>query len=130
MELAFKYTVFSIASTFVNIFIQYTTFLFYEGPFNLYIAMFLGTLSGLFLKYFLDKKYIFFHKSKNKKDNSKKFILYSFMGLSTTSIFWGFEILFNIMFDSKFAKYIGAILGLSIGYYIKYFLDKKFVFRV
>ncbi len=91
--------------------------------------MFFGTLAGLILKYILDKKYIFYHKPKNKKDDGKKFALYSLMGVFTTFIFWGFEIGFDFAFHSEIAKYIGAILGLSIGYVVKYFLDKKFVFK-
>jgi putative flippase GtrA len=77
----------------------------------------------------LDKKYIFFHKPKSKKDDGKKFFLYSLMGVFTTFIFWGFEIGFDYMFESQNAKYIGAVIGLGIGYIVKYFLDKKFVFK-
>ena len=88
----------------------------------------LGTLSGLVCKYILDKKYIFYDISNTKKDNAKKFILYSFMGVVTTFVFWGFELGFNYVFDFEFAKYLGAIIGLAIGYITKYFLDKKYVF--
>lgn len=51
------------------------------------------------------------------------------MGVFTTFIFWGFEIGFDLIFKTEMAKYIGAVFGLSIGYIIKYFLDKKFVFK-
>lgn len=129
MKLAFKYILFAIASTIVNLLFQYLSFFFYSGFLNLYIAMFVGTLAGLILKYILDKKYIFYHKPKNKKDDGKKFFLYSLMGVFTTFIFWGFEIGFDFIFDSEYAKYIGAVIGLSIGYALKYFLDKKFVFK-
>ncbi|QEH07273.1 hypothetical protein SMN_2517 [Sulfurospirillum multivorans] len=91
--------------------------------------MFLGTFAGLLSKYILDKRYIFYHKPKNKKDDGKKFVLYSLMGVCTTFIFWGFEMGFYIVFKYENAKYFGAVLGLSIGYMIKYFLDKKFVFK-
>ncbi|MDD2888675.1 MAG: GtrA family protein [Aliarcobacter sp.] len=129
MNMVFKYVNFAIASTLVNLLFQYISFYFYDGFLSLYIAMFFGTLSGLILKYVLDKKYIFYHKPKNKKDDGKKFLLYSLMGLFTTFIFWGFEIGFDFVFGNEKAKYIGAILGLSIGYVVKYFLDKKFVFK-
>ena len=66
---------------------------------------------------------------KDTKEDSQKFILFSIMGVFTTVIFWGFEIGFDYIFDSEIAKYIGAVIGLSIGYIIKYFLDKKFVFK-
>ena len=92
------------------------------------MAMFIGTLAGLIVKYVLDKKFIFYHEIKDKKDDAKKFALYSLMGVFTTIIFWGIEIAFNYFSQEPNAKYIGAIIGLSIGYVIKYFLDKKFVF--
>lgn len=90
--------------------------------------MFLGTLAGLGSKYILDKKFIFYHTPKDKKDDAKKFALYSLMGVFTTIIFWGTEITFDLLFQDPNSKYLGAIIGLSIGYIIKYYLDKKYVF--
>ena len=127
--IVFRYALFALISTIVNILFQYISFLVYEGFLSLYVAMFIGTVAGLVLKYILDKKYIFFHKPKSKKDDGKKFFLYSLMGVFTTLIFWGFEIGFDAIFESQNAKYIGAVIGLSIGYVVKYFLDKKFVFK-
>jgi putative flippase GtrA len=132
-NLVFKYTVFAVISTVINIGIQSLSFYFYseEQFLSLYIAMFFGTLSGLIFKYIVDKKYIFYHKTENIKDDGYKFILYSLMGVFTTFIFWGFEIAFDYFFsdENQNAKYLGALIGLSIGYIIKYFLDKKFVFK-
>ena len=127
--IALRYAIFALLSTIVNIAFQYLSFLIYEGFLSLYLAMFVGTLAGLVLKYILDKKYIFFHTPKSKKDDRKKFMLYSLMGVFTTFIFWGFEIVFDHIYESQNAKYVGAIIGLSIGYVVKYFLDKKFVFK-
>jgi len=127
--IAIRYIVFAIISTIVNLLFQYLSFEIYDGFLALYLAMFLGTLAGLVLKYILDKKYIFFHTPKSKKDDGKKFLLYSLMGLFTTFIFWGFEIGFDYLFQDENAKYLGAVIGLSIGYIVKYNLDKKFVFK-
>ena len=127
--LAVRYIFFAIASTLVNLAFQYISFLLYTGAFSLYVAMFFGTLAGLVLKYILDKKYIFFHTPANAKDDGKKFMLYSIMGVFTTFIFWGFEIAFDLLLSDENAKYAGAVLGLSIGYVVKYQLDKKFVFK-
>lgn len=126
--LAVKYAVFAGISTLFNLLFQYISFLAYAGFGALYVAMFFGTLAGLVAKYILDKKYIFYHTPVNKKDDAKKFVLYSFMGVFTTIIFWGTEITFHAVFESENAKYAGAVIGLGIGYVIKYFLDKKFVF--
>jgi len=127
--IAIKYIFFSAISTIFNLFFQYISFLIYMDSFSLYIAMFVGTLAGLISKYFLDKKYIFYHTTNNKSENAKTFMLYALMGLFTTIVFWGIEIGFDTIFEHEYAKYIGATIGLSIGYIIKYFLDKKYVFK-
>ncbi len=125
---AFKYIIFAGISTLFNLSFQYLSFLFYSNFDALYVAMFIGTLAGLVVKYVLDKKFIFYHEVKDKKDDAKKFALYSLMGVFTTIIFWGTEIAFDALSQDPNAKYLGAVIGLSIGYVIKYFLDKKFVF--
>jgi len=126
--IAFKYTLFALISTFFNLLFQYLSFGVYNGFGSLYVAMFLGTLAGLVVKYILDKKFIFYHTPKDKKDDARKFALYSLMGVFTTIIFWGTEIAFDALSQDPNAKYLGAVIGLSIGYVIKYFLDKKYVF--
>ena len=126
--IAIKYVLFALISTLFNLLFQYLSFLGYRGFAALYLAMFLGTLAGLVVKYVLDKKFIFYHEVKDKKDDAKKFALYSLMGVFTTIIFWGTEIAFDALSEDPNAKYLGAVIGLSIGYIIKYFLDKKFVF--
>ena len=125
---AIKYSIFAVISTLFNLLFQYLSFLFYSDLGALYVAMFLGTLAGLIVKCVLDKKFIFYHEVKDKKDDAKKFALYSLMGVFTTIIFWGTEIAFDALSQDPNAKYLGAVIGLSIGYVIKYFLDKKFVF--
>ncbi len=126
--LVIKYSIFAVISTLFNLLFQYFSFLVYSGFGSLYVAMFFGTLAGLVAKYILDKKFIFYHTPKDKKDDAKKFALYSLMGVFTTIIFWGTEIAFDTLYEDPNAKYLGAVIGLSIGYVIKYFLDKKFVF--
>tara|TARA_B100000959_G_C14500691_1_gene427069 strand:- start:11 stop:418 length:408 start_codon:yes stop_codon:yes gene_type:complete len=126
--LAIKYAIFAVISIFFNLLFQYLSFLIYSDFGELYVAMFFGTLSGLVVKYILDKKFIFYHTPTDKKDNVKKFTLYSLMGVFTTIIFWGTEIAFDTLFQDPNAKYLGAVIGLSIGYIVKYFLDKKYVF--
>jgi len=126
--IAIKYTIFAVISTLFNLLFQYFSFLVYTGFGSLYVAMLLGTLAGLMVKYTLDKKFIFYRTLTDKKDNTKKFALYSLTGIFTTIIFWGTEIAFDILSQDTKAKYLGAFIGLSIGYVIKYFLDKKYVF--
>lgn len=129
LNIAIKYAVFAAMATCINLLGQYVSLLVYSSLFSLYLAMCVGTLTGLLSKYILDKKYIFYHQTKSKTDDGKKFLLYSFTGIFTTLIFWGTEIAFDIMFTTPAAKYIGAIIGLSIGYVCKYLLDSQFIFR-
>lgn len=126
--LAFKYSIFAAISTLVNLIFQWLSFSTYHGVGALYVAMFIGTLAGLVAKYVLDKKWIFYHIPKDRKDDAQKFILYSFMGVFTTTIFWGTEMMFYYLIPNTNAKYVGAVIGLTIGYILKYFLDKKYVF--
>jgi putative flippase GtrA len=126
--ISIRYTIFAAISILFNLLLQYFSFLVYTGFGSLYIAMFFGTLAGLIIKYILDKKFIFYHIPLDKKDDAKKFGLYSLMGVFTTVIFWGAEIAFDTLSQDPNAKYLGAVIGLGVGYIIKYFLDKKYVF--
>ena len=90
----------------------------------------MGTGFGLVVKYILDKKYIFQYKTKNFRHNRQIFFLYTSMGLLTTFIFWGFEFGFHYIFETKEMRYLGGILGLIIGYICKYYLDKRYVFKM
>jgi putative flippase GtrA len=123
-----KYITFAAISILVNLIFQYFCFALYSGIGSLYFAMFLGTLAGLVTKYILDKKWIFYHAPKDPKDDARKFIIYSLMGVFTTIIFWGTEMAFFYLLPHANAKYIGALIGLTIGYILKYYLDKTYVF--
>jgi putative flippase GtrA len=128
MTLVVKYTFFAIIATAANILCQDAVNRLYHGQYDLYPSMFLGTLVGLVVKYLLDKKYIFFFKSKNLFQDGQKFFLYASMGVITTFIFWWVEVVFDYTFKTIPMRYIGAVIGLSIGYWMKYQLDKRFVF--
>ncbi len=129
MKTAIRYTLFAVIATLINLLAQYGSFAFYSGFLDLYVAMAVGTLAGLVAKYVLDKKFIFYHTCETKKEDARKFFLYSLMGVVTTLIFWGFEIAFDALFSGEGAKYAGAVIGLAIGYVVKYYLDKRYVFK-
>ena len=124
-----KYIIFASISTLLNILSQFITLQIYKGFLSLYIAIFVGTLVGLITKYILDKKFIFYFKPLDKKKDLITFFTYTFTGIFTTLLFWAVEISFEVIFGGQVAKDIGARIGLSIGYFIKYHLDKKFVFK-
>ena len=128
MGLALRYGFFALIATAVNIACQWVWLAVCGWSYSLYIAMALGTLGGLIVKYVLDKKYIFCYRVKSHADNLGRFVLYSVMGVITTLVFWGFELSFNSLFPGENAKFVGAVAGLGIGYAVKYRLDKRFVF--
>lgn len=127
--LVIKYLLFACIATIVNLSTQYPFFKLFKGFWVLYLAMLVGTLGGLATKYWLDKRWIFYYQPTSKSDDLSKFGLYSLMGVLTTTIFWGSEILFFHYVDLPNAQLWGGALGLLIGYVTKYLLDKKFVFN-
>ena len=127
-KIAVLYRLFAGLSTLVNIGSQMLSMLIYSGIYAVEISIFVGTLAGLPLRYFLEKRHIFSFQSKNIKHNGQLFILYSFMGVFMTVIFLGTEYAFHLIFTTDAMRYIGGVLGLTIGYYVKYQLDKRFVF--
>lgn len=127
--LILRYLLFAALATAFNIISQSICFYFYSGFASIYLAMGIGTLNGLILKYLLDKHYIFNYQTDTKTEDAKKFFLYSLMGIVTTLCFWFSELLFDYYFENPNSKYLGAVIGLSFGYFIKYQLDKRFVFQ-
>ena len=101
----------------------------YRGFLNLYVALSFGTLVGFTLKYYQDKKYIFSIETTARKKEIEDFILYAFIWLCITSIFWIFEIGMDYLFKNESTKYVFGAIGLVTRYSIKYFLDKKYIFN-
>ena len=125
----FLYSIFAIIATLSNLYTQRLILSISKTNLFFIIAIFSGTLVGLLVKFFLDKKFIFFKKNKKYKNNSVIFSLYSLMGIISTSIFWGTESIFWIIWGNEKMREIGAILGLTLGYIVKYKLDKYYVFN-
>ncbi len=127
-RITFFYILFAMFSTGLNILCQEISIRLYSGPYDIAVSIFVGTVSGLFFKYVLDKKYIFNYQPDNIKHDSQLFVIYTLMSVFTTLIFWGVEFSFHFVFQTKEMRYIGAMIGLAIGYTVKYMLDKKYVF--
>ncbi len=129
MNIFFKYILFCVFATALNLYTQ-RIFLNYKLiELDYFYALLAGTLIGLLTKYILDKKFIFHNENNSVSNNFNKFFLYSFNGIFTTMIFWSFESFFYFFFGGNLAREVGAVIGLSIGYFLKYKLDKKFVFN-
>tara|TARA_B100000700_G_C14986868_1_gene829284 strand:- start:1151 stop:1543 length:393 start_codon:yes stop_codon:yes gene_type:complete len=126
--LATRYILFAILSTLVNLFSQFLTFLILDYEYEIYIAIASGTITGLLVKYLLDKYYIFNLKVREYRSKNT-FVPYILTSVLTTIIFWFTELWFINNIQISNTEYIGAMVGLSIGYTLKYFLDRNFVFN-
>lgn len=127
-QLMFRYVVFSIVATVLNLLTQRIVLMGFDQSYGLLLAMLAGTLIGLVVKFILDARWIFYVRLSGAKTQSKRFGRYSLFGVITTGIFWGAETLFWMIWITELARETGAILGLTIGYAMKYRLDKRFVF--
>lgn len=123
-----RYAAFAVAATLANLGAQRAVLAVNEGPQGFAVALFVGTLVGLVLKYLLDKRWIFADRTTGMAMHGRKFTLYTTMGIATTAIFWGTETAFWAIWHSDIARETGAVLGLVIGYLVKYRLDRRFVF--
>ncbi|ABD55747.1 GtrA family protein [Jannaschia sp. CCS1] len=124
-----RYVAFAIIATVVNLFVQRVVLLGGDGAGWFVLAMGIGTLAGLVVKYALDKKWIFYDLTSGAAAQGRQFGLYSLMGIVTTVIFWATETTFWLIWGTDFAREIGAVIGLTIGYITKYQLDRRFVFK-
>ena len=55
----------------------------YSGSYALYVALLVGTMTGLISKYCLDKKFIFAFFTRSQRHNLKTFIAYAVTGVLT-----------------------------------------------
>lgn len=126
--LILRYTFFALIATLANLGTQRAVFLLGDAGRHFLLAMLAGTIVGLGIKYVLDKMWIFHDRTAGLAARGGQFTLYTAMGLVTTAIFWGTETLFWLVWQTDLMREIGALLGLAIGYFVKYNLDRRFVF--
>lgn len=126
--LALRYVAFALLATAGNLAGQRLVLATVDRAFAYQLALLAGTMVGLLLKYALDKRWIFADAERGLAAHGCKFSLYALMGVATTAIFWGAETLAWLAWQTQSAREIGAIAGLSIGYWVKYRLDRRFVF--
>jgi fluoride ion exporter CrcB/FEX len=128
-RIALIYTLVSALATVVNIATQALVVAFYDGAFAIQLSVLLGTAAGFPIKYLLEKKHVFEFHADNLAHDTRLFILYGFMGVFTTLIFWGVEWAFQVLFQTDSMRYLGGAIGLAVGSFIKYHLDKRYVFK-
>ncbi|MCW8905834.1 MAG: GtrA family protein [Sedimenticola sp.] len=127
-RIAILYALFAAVATAANLGAQAMVIWLYSGIHAIELSILVGTLTGLPIKYVLEKRHIFEFRSDGLAHDGRLFFLYSFMGIFTTLLFWLIEYMFHWMFGTDAMRYLGGAIGLTIGYVIKYRLDKRFVF--
>ncbi|MEP2827804.1 GtrA family protein [Parvibaculum sp.] len=126
--LILRYVAFAVAATTTNLATQRLVLQFGDTGGYFAAAVGAGTVVGLVIKYVLDKRWIFYDVETGVKNHSRKFSIYTAMGMITTAIFWGTETAFWLTWQTDMMRELGTILGLSVGYVVKYNLDRRFVF--
>jgi putative flippase GtrA len=127
-QLILRYSLFAAIATVSNLAMQRVVLAFGDTGSIFALAVGLGTIVGLVIKYFLDKHWIFGDRETGLKKHGQKFTLYTAMGIVTTFIFWGMETVFWLVWQTDLMREVGALIGLSVGYILKYNLDRRFVF--
>lgn len=95
----------------------------------LIMAILVGTGVGFVSKYILDKKWIFLDRYEGHGAEARKVFIYGVSSVGTTILFWATELMFWHATGTVEGKYTGAVLGLTLGNFIKYRLDRHFVFN-
>jgi putative flippase GtrA len=127
-RLIVRSTFFAIIATMANLAAQRAVLSYESSGTGFVLAVLLGTVVGLAIKYVLDKRWIFYDLSSGLKSHSRRFTLYTLMGVLTTMIFCGTETAFWMIWQSDLMRELGAIMGLCVGYVVKFNLDRRYVF--
>lgn len=129
VALALRYSAFAGIATAANLIAQRAVLGLGAPLGRFWIALAVGTVAGLVVKYLLDKRWIFADSSTGFRAHGRRFSLYTLMGVATTAIFWMAETAAWLIWQTHFAREAGALAGLAIGYAVKYRLDRRFVFN-
>lgn len=129
LPLVLRYTGFALLAGATNLLVQMASMALYAGPHALVVAMVAGTIAGLLPKFLLDKYFIFYDRAPGVVRGLRQLILYGLLSVVTTLLFWVFEVAFHWLGDGGPLRYLGAALGLGLGYWLKYRMDKRWVFN-
>ena len=122
-----RYVVFAVVSSFCNLVAQ--EMIVQTVPMApLMASVLLGTGVGFFVKYLLEKRWVFLDGYEGHRAEICKIVIYGLSGVATTLLFWAIELGAWHIWQTAEAKYVGAGLGLGFGNWVKYRLDRRYVF--
>ena len=121
------YGLFAALATAVNLGAQ-AVVLGLGGP--VLVALAVGTVAGLPVKYVLDKRYVFGFRTERLSQDGPVFVRYTAMSIVTTVVFWVVEWATHRVTSDTLWTLVGGAVGLVLGYLAKYHLDKRYTFVV
>jgi putative flippase GtrA len=124
-----RYVVFAVIAGVANLATQEAAVRLLPPDAPIMLSVLAGTAVGFVVKYLLDKYWIFLDGYDGHIAELRKVALYGVFSVGTTLLFWGVELGFWHIWRTAEAKYAGAVLGLALGNWLKYRLDRAFVFR-
>ena len=128
--IAIRYTTCAIAATLCNLLAQRLVLATGQSLVHFWSAVLAGTLIGLSVKYYLDRRWIFIDHDTQVRVVARQFMLYAVTGVLTTLVFWTMEGVFWLIYASHPMREVGAVIGLALGYVFKYQLDRRYVFNL
>lgn len=129
-ELLFLYIVFAVIVSITNLSSQRLVLSFLTGNVGYFAALFIGTFIGVVLGYFLDKNWIFKDPVMPYGVIGTQFFWYAMAGAIHTPVFWLIESIFWFIWETDGMREVGAVLGLVIAYTLKYFILRRYVFKL
>ena len=127
-RIAVLYVLFAAIATGVNLGCQAVVLAAWDHPRAVLLALVVGTVAGMPVKYVLDKRYIFRFQAQDLGHETRMFVLYVALAGITTVVFWGSELILGAITGSDVGHLIGGGIGLAIGYAMKYRMDRAWVF--
>lgn len=126
--LALRYAAIAASASTLNLLLQAAISWLYQGPLQVEASMVIATGLVLPLKYMVDKRLIFEFETGSLLHDAKLFYLYTLVSVLTVLVFWCTEYGFHVAFREDFMRYVGGAIGLTASFYLKYRLDRHFVF--
>jgi hypothetical protein len=124
-----RYTAIATVASLANLALQRLWMDVYSGPLAVETATMLATALVLPAKYLADKHFIFGFRTGSGIEDVQKLAQYAAASVVTVAVFWTLEFSAHRAFRTPAAQYLGGAAGLALSFWLKYHIDKRFVFR-
>jgi putative flippase GtrA len=128
-RIACAYVAIATVASSTNIFLQFLFVRLVDVPYAVELSVAFATALVLPFKYVADKKIIFKYHVEHVSRDIRTLIAYTLVSIVTVAVFWGTEFAFQYLFANEVLRYIGGTIGLGVSFYVKYRMDKRYVFK-